>query len=146
MTLNRGRRLGEQSFGEDLTRIPRALQGPVWLDVPILHTSFDGDAFSDVGSSTKIENTSWVSTIPAAAKALLVRIVASDSGPAGEYYFVIGPSVRHFYAAAVRPAGGDIAQEQTAWVPCTNGDLWYQCEASGAATLDIALQVWGYWL
>jgi len=30
------------------------------------------------------------------------------------------------------------------WVPCTDGDLYYQCAASGADTLDAILRVWGY--
>jgi hypothetical protein len=32
-------------------------------------------------------------------------------------------------------------------VPCTaGGDLYYQTLASGAGTLDVVIQIWGYWI
>ena len=32
-------------------------------------------------------------------------------------------------------------------VPCdANGDVYYQIVASGTGTMDVHLQIWGYWL
>ena len=31
-------------------------------------------------------------------------------------------------------------------MPCTDGDIWYAVNASGASTMDIWLRCYGYWL
>lgn len=118
------------------------------LAVLITHTSFDGDAFSTVATPTKIENTSWSSTIPADAKALNIEIATRDSaawGTAG-LMFAVGPSATYWYALGCRPAGGDVWVETMGAVPCTDGDIYYRCTASGTGTLDVYLRCWGYWL
>jgi len=41
----------------------------------------------------------------------------------------------------------DVLGEENAVVPCdANGDVYYQLTASGASTLDVWLQIWGYWI
>ena len=135
---------------DDLAR-PEIGPTPIFLDSPLTNTDFDGDSFSDVGANTKIENTSWSTTIPSDARALLIRLKANDSGSAA----TANVNFRLFATA-----GGGIATmrldlagfpndqqvSQTAVVPCTDGDIWYQCNASGADTLDIQLWCWGYWV
>ena len=119
------------------------------LTTPLTHTSFNGDSFSDA-AATKIENTSWSSTIPADAKALLIRIAARDSGSSGEttIHFEVGPSNAQPDALGCRLAGlaDDAIGEEQGVVPCTDGDIWYGVEASGASTLDCWLECWGYWI
>jgi hypothetical protein len=32
-------------------------------------------------------------------------------------------------------------------IPCdANGDVYYQTAASGSGTLDVSLEIWGYWI
>jgi len=56
------------------------------LVTPLTNASFNGDSFSDVGSNTKIENTSWSTVIPAEAKALLLRVECNDSGSGNTHW------------------------------------------------------------
>lgn len=119
------------------------------LTTPLTHSSFNGDSFSDVGSNTKIENTSWSSTIPGEAKALLIRCACRDSGSAataGLHFALHGTSAAADPTLVVRPSGkaNDDFAEQVGFVPCTDGDLWYQCNASGTTTLDVYLWCFGY--
>ena len=124
---------------------------PYFLTTPYTNTTFDGDSFSDVAANTKIENTSWSTTIPIDAKALLIRAVCRDSGSGGtnDLNFRLYPA-----SAATVPALGvylngvpnDEYASETAVVPCTDGDLWYRCNASGASTLDVWLYCFGYWI
>ena len=119
------------------------------LTTPLTHTSFDGDSFSDVGSSTKIENTSWSTTIPADAKALLLEISIKDSASANNHvYFAAGPTSTYWYALAGRASGApnDEYMGQVGPVTCSDGDIYYRCQASGTDTLDVTLRVWGYWI
>ena len=118
------------------------------LRVPLTHTSFDGESFSDTGA-TKIENSSWSDTIPADAVALLIQIRANDSAEAvtADLHFSVGPSATYYYALVARPIGGtDVYTQTTGPCPCTNGDIWYAVNASGAGTLDCVLRVWGWWI
>ncbi len=119
------------------------------LPIPYTHDSFNGDSFSDVGTFTKIENTSWSTVIPSDARALLIRLLCRDSGSAatsGLYVILSGDGTNG--AFAVRPSGkaNDDYADGTADVPCTNGDIWYRVEASGTNTMDIWLYCFGYWI
>jgi|GEM_PF-3212626 len=120
------------------------------LTTPLSHTSFNGDSFSDVSTSTKIENTSWSSTIPAEAKALLLNIYVRDSGSAGEAdaYFAVGPNATYWYALFVGCGGlvNDAMAHGGHTVPCTDGDIYYRVAASGVDTLDVTMRCWGYWI
>jgi len=123
---------------------------PHFLPEPYTNTTFDGDSFSTVAAHTKIENTSWSTTVPATAKALIIRMVARDSGSAadlGVRFELYSTSTATSPAAAVRPAGttNDALTEIQAVIPCTDGDVWYECGASGASTLDVWLLCIGYW-
>jgi len=86
---------------------------------------------------------------PVGIKAVLLKMVTRDSVAWGtsDLYFACGPSSTEWAAAGVRPAGGDVLIENTAVVPCdANGDVWYRINASGASTMDVWLQIWGYFI
>jgi hypothetical protein len=118
------------------------------LATPLTSTSWDGDAFSDVATSTQLD-LSAVFGAPAGIQAVLFKIATRDSvtwGTAG-LYFSCGPSATQWTAAVCRPAGGDVWNDNTAPVPCdANGDVWYRINASGTGTMDIYLEIWGYWI
>lgn len=118
------------------------------LTTPLTHTSFNGDSFSDVGTATKIENTGWSSAIPSNAQALLIQAITRDSGTWGTngLYFAVGPSSSQANALVSRPAGGDVWVEAQGVVPCVDGDIYYEVEASGTSTLECYLFCWGYWI
>ena len=134
---------------DDLAR-PEMGWTPHFLDEPYTNTDFDGDSFSSVGAHTKIENSDWSTTVPTDAKALIIRMIARDSGSAAStalYFSIYATSTATNPAAAVRPAGitNDAVAEIQGIVPCTDGDVWYRCSASGANTMDVWLTVVGYW-
>lgn len=117
------------------------------LATPLTSTSWDGDAYSDVGTSTEITNSvfGW----PANVKAVLMQIITQDSAAWGTdgLYFACGPSATYWFALASRPKGGDVDDEITGVVPCdSNASVWYQISASGASTLDVNIRIWGYWI
>ena len=121
------------------------------LTTPYTNTTFDGDSFSDVGTNTKIENTSWSTTIPADAKALLIQAVIRDSGSAGTSnlaFKLYGASGAAYASMEVYCSGApnDSFVAQNGVVPCTDGDIWYQVNASGADTMDVYLRCFGYWI
>ncbi len=131
--------------------LPEIGAQPVFLAEPYTNTTFDGDSFSDVGALTKIENTSWSTTIPSDAKAIALEATVRDSGSAGQVAVWFG---LYSTSTATNPAltaycGGlanDSISANAGIVPCTDGDIWYKCDASGASTLDVWLRVVGYWI
>ena len=151
MDLELVRKIQELERRLDRLALPEIGWTPVFLDTPYTNTDFDGDSFSDVGSNTKIENTSWSTTIPSDAKALLLRMAARDSGSAGQQstYFALYPAAAAATAVATVQVGGlanNSIHEEVAIVPCTDGDIWYRVEATGASTLDVWLWCTGYWI
>ena len=135
---------------DDLAR-PEIGWTPVFFTTPLTNTDFDGDSFSDVAANTKIENTSWSSTIPSDAKALLIRARCrdSDSGNTdGLYLFLYGAAAAATASLSIYLNGipNDENGSETAIVPCTDGDIWYRINASGADTMDVWLLCFGYWV
>lgn len=117
------------------------------LTTPYTNTAFAADTFSDVTTSTIIQNTSWSTTIPSSATALLIQIIAQDSGAGSDsLYFAVGPNSTYWYTAAARPQVANINAELTTVVPCTNGDIYYRVNASGSNTMTVTLRVWGYFI
>lgn len=144
------RKLLELERRLDGLNLPEKGWVPHFLTEPYTNTTFDGDSFSSVAAHTKIENTSWSTTVPADAKALIIRAIARDSGSAANLsarFELYSTSTATNPAIAVRPAGvtNDAILEVQGIVPCTDGDIWYECGASGASTLDVWLQCVGYW-
>lgn len=124
--------------------------GMVVLAAPLTSTAWDGDSFSSVGKT--LIDLSAVFGVPAGVKAVLVRVIARDSGSAsstsglgimlspnntasnGPLHLRIDSLPNDMYGES----GGVV-------IPCdANGDIYYQTYASGANTLDVVLQIWGY--
>jgi len=122
---------------------------PVFLTSPLTSTSWNGDAYSTT-SKTKID-LSAVFGAPAGIKAALVWVRVNDSGSAASnaLFFILSPvNTANLGPMIVRPGGlpNDYYAEQLSIVPCdSNGDVYYQVVASDTGTMDVTIQIWGYW-
>lgn len=118
------------------------------LTTPLTSTSWDGDSFSTT-AKTKIDLSS-VFSVPAGVKAVLVRARVRDSASAsGDYWLGLSPNNTALdIAMDVKcPPVNDLIGANQGVVPCDdNGDIYYQISASGFSTLDVFMQIWGYWL
>ena len=127
---------------------------PVFLTAPITSTAWDGDAYSTT-AKTLIDLSEVFTTptaVPAGVKAVLVQVQCRDSASSGTAtnHFSISPSSSADVNAIVTRCNGmpnDYWASEAGICPCNaNGDIYYQCAASGTNTLDVYLQIWGYWL
>ena len=128
---------------------------PEWVtnggtaNTPLTSTSWDGDARSTTARTSL--DLSAVFGAPAGIKAILVKVTIRDSGSAGgDYSFNLTPaSGSGEIAFASRCSGlpNDSFTTEAGIVPCdANGDVYYQIAASGASTMDVTMQIWGYYL
>ena len=117
------------------------------LTTPLTSTSWDGDARSTT-AKTKID-LSAVFGAPAGVKAVLVIIWIRDSASSSnDTWFLLSPNdiAMEGLSLTGHPTN-DRWQRQAFVVPCdANGDVYYQLNASGAKTMDVYLEIWGYWL
>jgi len=126
------------------------INAPVFLTTPLTSTAWDGDAFSNT-SKTKIDLSS-VFGVPAGVKAVLVQLLARDSGSAASTTIFFGVSPNDVDASnPVMAVGRGLPNDTTVYtmgiVPCdANGDIYYQIVASGSGTMDCWIRIWGYWL
>ena len=131
-------------------KVSRAnLSGWHFLTTPLISTSWDGDSFSTT-AKTKIDLSS-VFGAPAGIKAVLVRLVARDSGSsAGFCQLGLSPNSTADSVAIqcyLQGVANDVYVSANGIVPCdANGDVYYQIVASGSGTLDAIIEIWGYWL
>ena len=120
------------------------------LTTPLTSTSWDGDSFSTT-SKTLIDLSS-VFSVPAGVKAVLVQLIARDSGSAASTNIFFGISPNNTDASCLVMAVGrglpnDTMVYATGVCPCdANGDIYYQIVASGSGTMDCWIRIWGYWL
>ena len=120
------------------------------LTTPLTSTSWDGDSFSTT-AKTKID-LSAVFGVPAGVKAVQVRLFCQDSASSsngGLYFGVGGNNTAGDMSVLARPIGiaNDYRVEGQGICACdANGDIYYQCVASGAGTLDVWIQIFGYWI
>ena len=140
-----------EQLKKEVKRLKLVEYAPVWtmLTTPLTSTSWDGDAYSTT-AKTKID-LSAVFGVPAGVKAVLVRLYGRDSGSSGGSYFVglSSNSTANELALVVRLANitNDSVRENTSVCPCDSaGDVYYQISASGASTLDVWIEIWGYLL
>lgn len=129
-----------------LAETPVESQHWVWLTAPLTSTSWDSDSYSTVGKT--LIDLSAVFSAPANIKALLVQVAVRDSASSGgDYYIMLSPN-NTAGSGIVADCGGnanDVYRRNTFIVPCdANGDVYYQTTASGAGTLDVVIQIWGY--
>ena len=135
-------------MGIDAGRAATALPLFRPLQAPLTSTDWDGDGYSTT-AKTPID-LSAVFGAPAGMKAVYVKTIIRDSGSAAnDPFLVLGPT----NGAGVGPetradrVPNDILKYDTMIVPCdANGDIYYQIGASGAGTMDVWIQIWGYWL
>ena len=121
---------------------------PVFLTTPLTSTSWDGDSFSTTGKT--LIDLSTVFGVPAGVKAVLVKIAIRDSASASSacLFQLSGTSTGSNYSLTTlaSPVNDRYGYSQGI-VPCdANGDIYYQITASGTGTMDIYLEIWGYWL
>lgn len=121
---------------------------------PLTSTSWDGDAFSTTAKTLIPVRSTFTNAagefVPDGAKAILVRLAASDSGSAGANCFIgVAPdATADLYALVCKPYGrpNSTLEHESGVVPCDiDGNIYYQCLATGAGTLNVTLQIWGYW-
>lgn len=116
-----------------------------YLTVPLTSTSWDGDAKSDAAKT--LLDLSAVFGAPAGIKAVLVYVSVADSGSAAaDTYMILSPNDTALQGFAFSPMTvNDRPGRYCAVIPCNaDGDIYYQIEASGAATFDVYLEIWGY--
>jgi len=117
------------------------------LMTPLTSTSWDGDARSDTSST--LLDLALVFGLPANVKAIVVRMFVRDSAAWGtnNLFFAIGGNATNA-ACVVRTFGGDVFTESVGAVCPTDGNskVYYWVEASGASTIDVSLQLYGYFL
>lgn len=123
---------------------------PVFLANPLTSNSFHNNLFSTT-AKTKISLNALYG-VPAGAKAVMVKIRASDSASSsnqGLYAGVGANNADSNLSVIARPAGlpSDYYSEVSGTCACdANGDIYFQCLASGTNTLKIRIQIYGYWL
>ena len=120
---------------------------PVFLTTPKTSTSWDGDAYSTT-AKTKID-LSEVFGVPAGIKAVLVWVAVRDSASqTTDCYLRLSPVSTGDAGMGVNcDYVNDRYGRHLLIVPCdANGDIYYQIAASGTGTMDVFLQIWGYWL
>jgi hypothetical protein len=121
---------------------------PVFLTSPKTSTSWDGDSFSTT-SKTLIDLSS-VFGVPAGVKAVYVQMAIRDSASSTtDAWIVLGAD--NTAGNGINFGCGGLANDMwarpAAIVPCnTDGDIYYQINASGTSTFDVYLFIWGYWL
>jgi hypothetical protein len=118
------------------------------LTTPLTSTAWDGDAYSTT-AKTKID-LSAVFGVPAGVKAVDVFVNIRDSGSATTYsYMYLGANNTANVGKVFSADNGknDGLVPASAMIPCdANGDIYYQIVASGAGTMDITIQIHGYYL
>ena len=119
------------------------------LTTPLKSTAWDGDAFSTTAKT--LIDLSEVFGVPAGVKGIFVRLVARDSGSsAGFCQLALSPNATADSVAIqayLQGVPNDVYVSVNGIVPCdTNGDIYYQIAASGTDTMDVFLEIWGYWL
>ena len=121
----------------------------VALTTPLTSTSWDGDARSTTAKT--LIDLSAVFGVPAGVKAVLVRLVARDSGSSSATcQLAVSPNDTAnivVVQAYLQGFANNVYGSSSGVCPCdTNGDIYYQIAASGTNTLQAWIQIWGYWL
>mgnify|MGYP000852025746 CR=1 FL=1 len=123
------------------------LSGWHFLTTPLTSTSWDGDSYSTTAKT--LIDLSEVFGVPAGIKAVLVWVAVRDSASqTTDCYFRLSPVSTGDAGMGVNcDYVNDRYGRHLLIVPCdANGDIYYQIAASGTGTMDVFLQIWGYWL
>jgi hypothetical protein len=115
---------------------------------PILtSTSWDGDARSTTAKT--LIDLGTVFGVPDGVKAVLVRVALQDSGAASsDAYLILGPTnVANVGTPFEAFPANDRWNRTSGIVTCdADGNIYYQTLATGVDTLDVNLQIAGYWI
>jgi hypothetical protein len=117
------------------------------LTTPLTSTSWDGDSFSTTAKT--LIDLSAVFGVPDGISAVLMNVMIRDSGSSGTDCLIkFAPSGVDGNGIMLSCLTIDDRWNRTCYViPCdANGDIYYQIAASGSGTMDVYLQIWGYWL
>ena len=118
------------------------------LTTPLTSTSWDGDSFSTTAKT--IIDLSAVFGLPAGVKAVDVFVNMRDSASTTTYsYMYLGANDTANVGKVFSCDNGknDGLVPASATIPCdANGDIFYQVVASGAGTMDITIQINGYYI
>jgi hypothetical protein len=142
-----------KSKTNDYDRVDRRLSALesakfVPLTSPLTSTSWDGDSFSTTAKT--LIDLSSVFGVPAGVGAVLCDIAIRDSGSAANDCFIqLGPVDTNNLGLEHDCSGNadDKYRRGSLIVPCNaDGDIYYQIKASGSGTMDVHIQIWGYWL
>ena len=117
---------------------------PVFLQNPLTSSAWSGGARSTT-AKTKID-LSTVFGAPAGVKAILVRLVARDSGSSSGFcQLALSPNNTANSVAMqayLQGVANDVYVSENGIVPCdANGDVYYQVVASGTGTLDAIIEI-----
>jgi hypothetical protein len=115
---------------------------------PLTSENFDGDSFS-TANKTKIDLSEEFG-VPEGIGAVKVFVSIRDSGSsADQAFFALSPNdINGSYPDNIKALGvpDDIRIPAGFVVPCDeNGDIYYQTHSTGEDTLDVWLEIWGYW-
>ena len=117
----------------------------VFLQTPLTSTSWDGDSFSTTAKT--LIDLSAVFAVPAGVKAVDVKVnVRDEASETVDCWIMLSPNDTAAQGLTANCSTvNDRYNRVVLRVPCdTNGDIYYQIAASGADTLDVVLQIWGY--
>lgn len=120
-----------------------------YLKEPLTSTSWDGDSFSTTAKT--LIDLSATFGVPAGVKAVLVRTACADSASSASQncWLCLGSNNTANQGYFTRAGGlpNDYWREEMAVIPCdSNGDIYYQTLATGVGTLDIYLEIYGYYI
>jgi len=137
----------------ELLALAEALESvmPRWVILPqtsrLTSTAWDGDARSTTGST--LIDMSSVFGSPSNVDAVLLRVAVRDSGSSGTHCYIrFDNAAPGGTSSAVNcPSVNDKWADQQLTVPTnSDGDIYFDCVASGAGTLDVYVHVHGYHL
>jgi len=124
------------------------ISAPVVLQSPLTSTAWDGDARSTTAKT--LIDLSAVFGVPANVKAVLAYVRVRDSSSSnGDRWLLLSPNntAGSGIEFSTERVTNDVWIAKQATIPCNNdGDIYFQCAASGASTLDVVLEIWGYYL
>ena len=122
----------------------------VMINPSLLNASFYNSTFSTTAKT--LINLSSTFGVPANVKAVRVRLLAKDSASAATVtcWFGLSPNnTANALDIGAWPGGktNSAFDEQDGIVSCdANGNIYYQCVASGASTMTVILEINGYYL
>lgn len=129
----------------------RRVNETIRLKVPMHDTSWDSDGYST--SEADIDLSAFGNGCPPKIKAVYVSFTIRDEASAtgaaslmlGIGGIALGTTANMMVGKDLKGKGNDELGYGQGWVHCdSNGDIRYDIVASGANTLDVWLNIWGY--